>query len=214
MNVPKNIIVICEGASEATYLQRLNSFLANQPYPDEWYDVPIRFVIKPSKEGVGTGAYKRVEQALRKEIKANPTFEKWVWVDADLYVRNDKGARDGYLKRPQTIPSFFFSVLNFEDFLALHLDDDKFAAWIQIMSSAGHFRTPLHSDDYETLFKQILPHYRKAELPVDFITLESLGNLKRHLSQMPTIDNHGLPIDRTFAAAIVAEINHWYPLPT
>lgn len=212
MNVTKNIIVICEGASEATYFQRLNSFLVSQPYPDDWCDVPIRFVIKPSKEGVGTGAYKRVEQALRKEIKANPKFEKWVWVDADLYVRNDKGTRDGYLKRSQTIPSFCFSVLNFEDFLALHLDDEKFAAWVQIMSNAGHFKTPLHSDDYETLFKQIMPNYRKAELPIDFITLESLGNLKRHLSQMPTIDFHGLPIEHSFAQALIDEISRWYSL--
>lgn len=50
MNRSKNIIVVCEGASEWMYLQRLNSFLSSQPFPEGWLDVPIRFMVNRRRQ--------------------------------------------------------------------------------------------------------------------------------------------------------------------
>ena len=213
MNRSKNIIVVCEGASEWMYLQRLNSFLSSLPFPDGWFDVPIRFVGKPPKTGVGTGEYKAIEREIRRVGKQNCSLERWTWVDADLYVRNDKACGDHYLKRPMGIAPFAFSVLNFEDFLALHLDDDRFSLWKEVMTKAGHFQEPLHWEEYRPLYQKIVPGYHKADIPVDFITLASLGNLRRHLMQMPFVDLKGLSVGRTFADFMLAEITCWYKIP-
>ena len=44
MASPKNIVVVCEGESEWTYLQRLNSALAGEPFPEGWVEPPVRFI--------------------------------------------------------------------------------------------------------------------------------------------------------------------------
>ena len=213
MIATKNIVVVCEGESEWAYLQRLNSMLAGLPYPADMTDVPIRFIGRPKKTGVGQGAFKAVERELRRELKQNPSAEKWAWVDADLYVRNDRNCGDNYRNRPAGIPAFHFSVFNFEDFLSLHLNDEGFGRWVRVMSDAGHFRKPLHWDDYRSAFEKVMPGYRKGCLPADFVTLESLGRLKRHLSQMPDMDLGGLNELRIFAESMLAEISRWYELP-
>lgn len=212
MQSPKNIVVVCEGESEWTYLQRLNSALAGLPFPDGWLEVPVRFIGRPKKTGVGSGAFNAVERELRKEMRQNQSAEKWAWVDADLYVRNDKDCGTNYRKRSAGIPPFHFSVFNFEDFLALHLDDDGFGRWIKVMTEAGHFQSPLHWDVYKRNFEIIVPGYRKGGLPADFITLDSLGNLNRHLMQIPDINPRGLPIERTFARSMLDVVSRWYAI--
>lgn len=213
MESPKNIVVVCEGESEWTYLQRLNSALAGEPFPEGWMEVPVRFIGRPKKTGVGTGAFKDVERELRKEIKQNQTAEKWAWVDADLYVRNYKDCGTNYQKRASGIPSFHFSIFNFEDFIALHLDDERFGRWVDVMTEAGHFKSPLHWEEYKVYFEKVMPGYRKGGLPADFVNLASLGNLNRHLAQLPLVDLNGFTVDRTFAAAMLDEVSRWYAIP-
>lgn len=209
---PKNIVVICEGESEWTYLQRLNSALAAEPFPDGWMECPVRFIGRPKKTGVGNGSFRAVERELRKEIRANPSLEKWVWVDPDLYVRNCKGCGVNYKNRAVGIQPFHFTLFNFEDFLALHLDDEKFDCWVKVMADAGHFTNPLHWDEYKRHFEKVMPGYHKGGLPADFITLLALGNLKRHLLQMPAMELKGLWVEHTFAEAMLDEISRWYPI--
>ena len=110
-------------------------------------------------------------------------------------------------------PPFHFAVFNFEDFLALHLDDEGFSRWVEIMTEAGHFKKPLHWDDYKGSFEKVMPGYRKGSLPADFITLASLGNLSRHLLQMPAVDLKDLRVERTFAASMLDEVSCWYAIP-
>lgn len=209
----KNIVVVCEGESEWTYLQRLNSALAALPFPNGWMQVPVRFIGRPKKTGVGKGAFKAIERELRKEMKQNPSAEKWAWVDADLYVRNYKDCGKNYRERATGIPPFYFTIFNFEDFLALHLDDDGFSRWVDVMTEAGHFNCPLYWDDYKCLFDKVMPGYRKGGLPADFISLASLGNLNRHLSQMPIVDLKSLTVEHTFAESMLDEISRWYAIP-
>ncbi len=213
MASPKNIVVVCEGESEWTYLQRLNSALAGEPFPEGWVEPPVRFIGRPKKTGVGKGAFKAVERELRKEMKRNPSAEKWAWVDADLYVRDYKACGTNYRNRAAGIPPFHFTVFNFEDFLALHLDDEGFGRWVEVMTKAGHFKEPLHWDDYKGHFTKVIPGYRKGGLPADFVTLASLGNLNRHLSQMPATDLKDLQVERTFAASVLKEVSRWYAIP-
>ena len=213
MNVSKSIVVVCEGASEWIYLQRLNSALARLPFPDGWCDVPVRFIGRPKRTGVGSGAFHDVERALRKEQGSNRSATVWSWVDADIYVRNDRECGERYRRRADSTQAFRFSVLNFEDFLALHLDDAGFARWVKAMSDGGHFSRPLHWNDYKALFELVIPGYRKGELPADFITLGSLGNLKRHLERMPEMSLNGLKVDRTFAESMLDELSRWYEVP-
>lgn len=210
---PKNIVVVCEGESEWTYLQRLNSALASEPFPEGWVEPPVRFIGRPKKTGVGKGSFKAVERELRKEMKINPFAEKWVWVDADIYVRDYKDCGTNYRNRASGIPPFHFTVLNFEDFLALHLDDDGFERWVEVMTEAGHFNNPLYWEDYKKHFENVMPGYQKGGLPADFVTLTSLGNLNRHLSQMPIVNLKSLKVERTFAQSMLKEILRWYTIP-
>lgn len=210
MNKTKNIVVICEGSSEWIYIQRLNSFLMSLPFPDGWWNVPINFIGIPKKYGVGTGNYNNIEKEYRCAARTYPKEEKLVWVDSDLYIRNDKGCADNYLSRPNGIPPFCFSICNFEDFVALHLDDNRFNCWFNIMTNAGHFKNPLHWEEYKNYFKKVVPDYIKGSLPADFVTKESLGNLHRHLLQMPSVDSCGFKIERTFARVMIEEISNWY----
>ena len=210
MNRPKNIVVVCEGGSEWTYLQRLNSFLASLPFPDGWLEVPVRFIGRPPRNGVGTGAYKAVERELRKAARQNPSAERWAWVDADIYARNEKTCGDSYLRRPADVAPFAFSVFNFEDFLACHLDDAGFERWRSVMDAAGHFRSPLCWEDYRPLFQKVLPGYRKADLPSGFVLRESLANLRRHVAEFPSVSLGALSGERMFAERLLAEIGAWY----
>lgn len=211
MRVSKNIIVICEGASEWTYLQRLNAFLAGLPFPDGWYEVPVRFIGRPGRNGVGSGSFNAVKRELAVARKLNRSAMAWVWVDADLYVRNERACGDSYRGRSGGVPPFCFSLYNFEDFVALHLDDEGFERWARVMTEGGHFRSPLPWEAYKGLFASVLPEYRKGDLPADFITVESLGNLRRHLTQLPRMELNGLPVERTFAHAMLEELSRRYP---
>ena len=143
----------------------------------------------------------------------NPSAEKWVWVDADIYVRDYKDCGTNYQNRASGIPPFHFTVFNFEDFLALHLDDDGFERWVEVMTEAGHFNNPLYWEDYKKHFENVLPGYQKGGLSADFVTLTSLGNLNRHLSQMPIVNLKSLQVERTFAQSMLKEILRWYTIP-
>ena len=54
----------------------------------------------------------------------------------ELIKRNDNKNQDQYLKKPRNIPNFYFSYMNFEDFLALH-NKEWAEKWKEICS--GYF---------------------------------------------------------------------------
>jgi len=59
-----------------------------------------------------------------------------------------------------------------------------FQEWLRF-GSGGHFDTPLHAEGYLPEIKRIFPGYDKGDLPVDFITWDSLKNLKRNKPHQP-----------------------------
>ena len=189
-------IVVSEGASERTYLQVLRSFLVNRMPLGDDFQPRLNFIPKVTNGGEGGGSFQQVRKtylACRKSDRRTPIA---VWVDVDIYVRNatatERRNAQAYAKKG-SLPEFLFSVMNFEDFLALHFDEDLFEKWYAVFKGAGHFERPLNGVDYAPLFAPIWSAqvtrfgvsdvmYTKGDLPVDFVSHETLYNLMRHVS--------------------------------
>ena len=189
-------IVVSEGASERTYLQALRSFLANRMPLGDDFQPRLNFIPKVTNGGDGGGSFPLVRKAYLACRKSDRRTPIAIWVDVDIYVRNatasERRNAQAYAKKG-SIPDFFFSVMNFEDFLALHFDDDLFEQWYAVFKDAGHFDMPLNGIDYAPLFMPIWSAqvarigtsdmtYSKGDLPVDLVSHETLCNLMRHVS--------------------------------
>lgn len=96
MAIVGTYMIVCEGASECNYLDHLNRFLATLPAPPNAM-IPLRFIAVPrtidrttgTKIGCGGGAFNKVSKAYRSEWSNNKAYPFGIWVDSDLYVRND-----------------------------------------------------------------------------------------------------------------------------
>lgn len=169
------IWVACEGKSEKAYLAELNRLFQES-------GVPI--ILKD--EVAGGGSYARVTKAYKTAQKNSGTRKvgshtplTWIWVDSDLYERNEKDCDDLYKKRKSRIPDFLFSCHNFEDFLVLHLADEQVAQWINLCNGGT---VPLHERDYLPLLPALFPDYQKPNLPAALspLTPSLLSNAYRH----------------------------------
>lgn len=184
----KCYIVVAEGSSEFQYLQRLNSFLVHELQPTD--DGRPRLILSARPHGgVGGGNFTQVRKAYRSAKAANAKAEIIIVVDLDIYIRGETAQErrnaDEYAAK-KGMPDFHFSVMNFEDFLALHFDDEAFNRWYDTLVAAGHLDKPLVSTEYIKLFAPIWEDvygskYHKGELPSDFITQRALSNLIRHV---------------------------------
>jgi phage pi2 protein 07 len=172
--IHKTFCVICEGKSEVAYIQEFRRLLR---------ELGISSNILPYS--VGTGHYVEVVRKYRqvcKERRKDKIDSFIIWVDADVYKRNEQKNQTKYSKKQKYIPNFKFNTYNFEDFLVMHLPKEEVAKWEKICSDAGHFITPMHSDVYLPLLcKSILPTYCKGELPIVVCNI-SLTNLRANQS--------------------------------
>lgn len=160
----KTYIILCEGSSEYAYIQILNRILLEN-------NINISFAAKE----IGTGHFSDVEKAYKKQCKENKKLEKVIWVDKDIYKRNDKDNDTKYASK-KNVPDFLFTTYNFEDFLVMHLDDDIINSWEQILNTNGHFNQPLVAAVYEQLIKDsitIFTDYKKGVIPFE-ITLDNI----------------------------------------
>lgn len=89
----RNIIIVCEGASEKAYIQELNRYLEEE-------DIPLHFIPRPSNGGQYSPVVKKYME-VRKENRAASIL---IWVDWDRYQRNDNADLDNYRKNPTTSP--------------------------------------------------------------------------------------------------------------
>lgn len=210
---PVRHIIVCEGESERTYLQRLQSYLDSLPVPEGCFETLLQFV--PPKRAVAkSGKFSSLAKNYRARFKESKRSSIQIWADFDLYHRNDNKNADAYkLKNAKTpgIPDFYFSFHNFEDFLALHLDGVQFSQWQRIFQTNGHFDNPRHAKDYIPDFESIVPSYRKGDLPVDFVNQASLHRLKRNKTSQPSSNPHDLRGLRCFADFLIGEIESCYP---
>jgi hypothetical protein len=206
-------IIVCEGESEWTYLQRLQSFLDREGVPPGAFETPLRF-IGPEHAMAKNGTFGKLVGTFKKKRTENRGRSIQVWADFDLYHRNDVRCAEQYAAKTDGIPDFLFSFHNFEDFFALHFDGEPLAEWLRFGGTSGlrHFTTPLHSDGYLPEIKRIFPGYAKGGLPADFVAWASLRNLKANLGHQPSGSNpHNLQGIRSFAEFLTREIERAYP---
>lgn len=165
----QNIIIVCEGASEKAYIQELNRYLEEE-------DIPLHFIPRPSNGG----QYSPVVKRYREVRKDNRTARILIWVDWDRYQRNDNADMDNYRNKPNDIPDFLFSYMNFEDFLSMHCDRLNMQRWWTSCVNRDHFNKPSHSAEYMPAFRVFIEKtYEKGDIPID-INRHSLENVKTH----------------------------------
>lgn len=167
-------IVVCEGDSERAYINELNRLLYRDPY-----GYPMQAF---SAVPVGTGHFNEVKRTYLAERRANRSSTVVVWVDWDIYLRNDRQNGTKY-RGKQKIPDFYFSVMNFEDFLMLHCSREQLDSWVDLCASREHYAKPMHADEYEPLVRQYWPSYRKGELPFE-LTAERVQKMFQNI-QVP-----------------------------
>lgn len=167
----KTVLVVCEGASERTYIQELNRFFREEEIPFNM----VAFVC----EG---GDFTKVVRAYRKVRRLNPNSELLIWVDYDRYARDDRGDYDKYRNKDSDIPNFLFTTMNFEDFLSLHFETQKLAEWIEVCTKRNHFYAPMTASEYMEPFMEIIgTSYHKGDMPFELTTYR-LENLRRNLA--------------------------------
>ncbi len=156
-HIKKVYLVVCEGKSEKTYIQTLNRFL-----DDNGYNFTLLAKV------VNTGHCTEVIKKYKDVRKDNPRGDIVIWVDKDIYTRNEQNDAVRYQNKPKNIPDFFFSIQNFEDFLALHLDEERVQKWHQSCSAHNHLLCPMTENVYLPLVQQhLFPDYSKGELPFE-----------------------------------------------
>jgi len=202
-------LIICEGESERAYHQRLQAFLDQQPLPSGSFEPPLR-IFAPPTAVAQSGKFSALKRCYSDVRRENKKITIRIWADFDLYLRNDHHCATHYRRKNTSLPDFLFSFHNFEDFLALHLADEPFTRWLEF-GRRGHFENPLHSPDYHREFETILPGYRKAGLPPDFISWPALARIKRRLTHQPIPRSHDLGGIDKFADFLIAEIERAYP---
>ena len=222
MGLPGSYLVVCEGASEANYLQNLNRLLATLPPPEGLLACPVRFNLPKLDEAscdkkseyagrcVGNGFYSSLLKAWKKTVKDNRGTDILIWCDCDLYSRNDKDCYTNYIAKSKHIPDFHFSFQNFEDFIAMHFDDDAFHGWLDEMSKIRHWGNPLHSDDYLPLFQRHFPDYAKGSLPDDWLSLQKLNNMRRHIAEVHSLNLNPIPNFLLFAEFLSKTLHRFY----
>lgn len=187
---PENYIVVCEGPSERAYLQRLNEFLEKKLPVNDNYLPRLKLIPKIVNDGEGGGQFSLVRKSFRKCQREQRETKIQVWIDIDIYIRNP--AEEKAYAKKEGVPDFLFSVMNFEDFLALHFDEVYFKNWCESIAKAGHLSSPLTSEKHALIFEPIWNDqtnkwqisnaaYKKGNMPVDFVSKERLCNMIRHV---------------------------------
>jgi len=190
-------------------LRRLQSFLDQQPVAVNVFETPLR-LIAPRNAVAKGGSFKTLARQFSGVRRENKRSDIRVWADFDLYHRNDNRCADLYREKAAGIPDFHFSFYNFEDFYALHLDELQHQAWLAF-GRQGHFDEPLHSVGYLPGFTQFVVGYAKGAIPPDFISWESLSNLKRNKANRPTSNPQNLAGIKCFADFLVGVIDQAFP---
>lgn len=203
-------IFVCEGTSEQTYIQRLQSFIEKLPTRDGTA-FPTLIFVAPNRTHIANGGqYQALKRTYGNVRKRNPRSQITVWTDFDLYHRDDGGCAIAYAGKGHAMPDFHFSFHNFEDFISLHFDGDLFEEWYR-WGQEGHFGNPQPSEAGRVLINKLIPDYQKGTLPADFINKRRLMNLRTNLSRQPRSNPHGLQGVKSFAEFVIQELHRHHP---
>lgn len=182
------LILIHEGRrSEVAYLQALRVFARDELGID-----PLPFIPKMSgkgskgkkyrestdDDGRGSGKYEdvKIRRDIEQERNKKATFE--VWVDDDIYVRDDFKCATLYKSRREKdrLPIFRFNYHNFEDFIVLHRAKNEAQMWSEYCRKINHIEIPLKEEEYLPHYLQFFPTYKKKEFP-----FSKTGLTKEHM---------------------------------
>jgi hypothetical protein len=178
--------IICEGNSEYAYIQELNRLLKRGE--------GAAFTAHTA----GNGHFKIIRRKY-KQVKDNQRHcNLIVWVDRDLYFRNENDCETNRLAAKDM--TFYFSIMNFEDFLMLHQDSSRAKEWFEIMDSKKHWIDPLKDAEYMPEFRNFFHDYNKGEFPFE-LTKENLINLFQNTKKYSSADGCN-----TFADYLYREI--------
>ena len=188
----QTIVVVCEGASENTYLQELNRFFRE-------HRIPLNFIPRV----VGNGSCKAVMGYYRNIRRFMKNEEIIIWVDLDIYMSSEA---HNYARKPSDIPDFLFSEMNFEDFLVLHMNPQRVFEWQGIAEKHEHFQQPLPASVYGPIYKAIcFNRYRKGRMPFR-LNAKSLGQMFANLKNKHIRFGNGFGV---FLENLLKEMGWW-----
>lgn len=171
MNNP--ILLVCEGSSEENYIIQLNRLFR---YPDS--DCKV-FIPCNAHSGRYSLIRKKFEEVQKRNKKQKDKIK--IWLDKDLYIREGTEENSRYNSKDYLILQCLFSLMNFEDYLALHCMPKIVEDWQSICESNNHFVAPMHASQYEKLFNKFISknfsaEYRKGDVPFE-LTQETILQL-------------------------------------
>lgn len=172
--IKKPIYFICEGRSENNYLNLLNKFFDenNINYIFQYNNVNLEGVFPNKGDLEANTCYSKMIKFFKEKFAQNIRSGTFVfWLDDDVFKRKEinkssleKIITEKFSSKNKEI-RFIYSYENFEDFLVMHLDDDKINKWQNICEKCNHFKNPMKAKIYEEKFREIFPNYQKHILP-------------------------------------------------
>lgn len=150
------VLIVCESESEKAYIQQLNRLLSRGEYGG------AAFCPYP----VGNGHFKPVRKEYKRVQSSQRNCTLIIWVDRDIYIRNENDCETNRLATKDMC--FYFSIMNFEDFLMLHQDAAAAQKWFSAIAAKKHWANPLTDDQYLPEFLKFFPDYKKKGVAIRF----------------------------------------------
>ena len=150
--------IVCEGSSEVAYLNELNKYIR---------EAALKIVLV-SHNLNGISSYNKIRNdylKVRKHVKNKKnTDDIFIWLDNDVFKR-EKLSKNKLQQILMGFSGIKYNYENFEDFLVMHLSDEKIREWRKICIGQNHFNIPMNGEVVEKLIKSIIPDYLKGSLP-------------------------------------------------
>ncbi len=160
--------IICEGSSEEAYLKELNKYLRSNGF-----EVYLKLY-----NLYGIAEYSKIKKKYRNVRRcAKKTDKILAWLDNDVFKRG-KLSKDELRRILGGFYNIKYNYENFEDFLVMHLSDEKVNCWQEICRKESHFSEPMNNKAVAKFIHQIFSGYSKGSLPGEFqINAETLERL-------------------------------------
>jgi hypothetical protein len=157
--------IICEGSSEENYIIKLNKFFRENS---------INCSFEPyNPKGIIPETFSKIKKIYEKvsSEKIRRNAETIFWIDDDMFRRGEisrQKIRDCFERlQDGNKVKHYYNYENFEDWLAMHLEEKLFLSYYDECNQRGHFEKPMYKKEYEPLIKKFIPFYEKSKLPCE-----------------------------------------------
>ena len=187
----KKLYFYCEGETEFNYIMELSRLLRESDCQE------IILIPKIVKISAPSNYYKVIKKLIN---NLNGSFHSlYVWIDYDIFKRKniqieqikkmlDEIVIPKKLKLDNRSLVLALNIMNGEDFLVLHCENNKINKWEKICKERDHFMNPMTRSEYYPLFKDnIISNYQKGEIPKGFVNLFTIkramdNNINKNIS--------------------------------